>query len=119
MARFSASRSSDISARETRNMERSRKIASQGMVLLKNNGALPIVETGKRIALYGNGARRTVKGGTGSGDVNSRSVTSVEQGLEAAGFTVHGARYHSRHRGGCRSGNGHRNLCNRPQFRRG
>ncbi len=88
MARFSASRSSDISARETRNMERSRKIASQGMVLLKNNGALPIVETGKRIALYGNGARRTVKGGTGSGDVNSRSVTSVEQGLEAAGFTV-------------------------------
>ena len=50
MARFSASRSSDISARETRNMERSRKIASQGMVLLKNNGALPIVETGKRIA---------------------------------------------------------------------
>lgn len=58
------------------------------MVLLKNNGVLPIGQTGERIALFGNGARRTVKGGTGSGDVNSRSVTSVEQGLEAAGFTV-------------------------------
>lgn len=88
MAKFSASKSPEISARETRNMERSRKIASQGMVLLKNNGVLPVTETGKRIALFGNGARRTVKGGTGSGDVNSRSVTSVEQGLEAAGFTV-------------------------------
>lgn len=30
----------------------------------------------------------TVKGGTGSGDVNSRSVVNVEQGLEEAGFTV-------------------------------
>ena len=88
MARFSASRSPEVSGRETRNMERSRKIASQGMVLLKNNGALPMTEAGKKIALFGNGARRTVKGGTGSGDVNSRSVTSVEQGLEAAGFTV-------------------------------
>lgn len=88
MARFSASKSPEVSARETRNMERSRKIAAQGMVLLQNRGALPMAEAGKRIALFGNGARRTVKGGTGSGDVNSRSVTSVEQGLEAAGFTV-------------------------------
>lgn len=88
MARFSASKSPEVSPRETRNMERSRKIASQGMVLLKNNGVLPLTEPGKRIALFGNGARRTVKGGTGSGDVNSRSVVTVEQGLEAAGFTV-------------------------------
>ena len=36
MARFSASRSPEVSGRETRNMERSRKIASQGMVLLRN-----------------------------------------------------------------------------------
>ncbi len=88
MARFSASTSPELSSRETRNMERSRKIASQGMVLLQNNGALPIMDTGQAIALFGNGARRTVKGGTGSGDVNSRSVISVEQGLEEAGFTI-------------------------------
>lgn len=88
MARFFASKSPEISGRETRNMERSRKIASQGMVLLQNNGTLPIKGAGERIALFGNGARRTVKGGTGSGDVNSRTVVSVEQGLEAAGFTI-------------------------------
>lgn len=87
MPKIFAATNPEISEREKRNMERSRKIASQGMVLLENRGALPLKETGK-IALFGNGARRTVKGGTGSGDVNSRFVVNVEQGLEEAGFTV-------------------------------
>ncbi len=87
MARYFASTTSEISEREKHNMERARKIASQGMVLLSNNGVLPLRETGN-IALFGNGSRMTVKGGTGSGDVNSRSVVNVEQGLEEAGFTV-------------------------------
>lgn len=87
MARLFATTNPDISEREKRNMERSRKIASQGMVLLKNNGALPLTAPAK-IALFGNGARWTVKGGTGSGDVNSRFVVNVEKGLEEAGFTV-------------------------------
>lgn len=59
-----------------------------GMVLLENNGALPIDKSVKTIALFGNGARRTIKGGTGSGDVNSRFVVNVEQGLENAGFEL-------------------------------
>lgn len=87
MAKFFASTTPEISEREKHNMERARKIASQGMVLLSNNGVLPLKETGN-IALFGNGGRMTVKGGTGSGDVNSRSVVNVEQGLEEAGFTV-------------------------------
>ena len=70
------------------NGERARAIAPQGMVLLENNGVLPLQGAPGKIALYGNGARRTVKGGTGSGDVNSREVVNVEQGLEAAGFTI-------------------------------
>ena len=48
---------------------------------------LPLAEPGE-IALFGSGARHTVKGGTGSGDVNSRHVTTIEEGLEAAGFTI-------------------------------
>ena len=73
----------EISSREKRNMERARKVASQGMVLLENKGALPIDKSVKTIALFGNGARRrTIKGGTGSGDVNSRFVVNVEQGLK-------------------------------------
>jgi len=57
------------------------------MVLLENNGVLPLSGP-RKVALYGNGARATVKGGTGSGEVNSRFHVSVEQGLEEAGFTV-------------------------------
>ncbi len=56
-------------------------------VLLKCNGDFPLEKPGE-IALFGNGARRTVMGGTGSGEVNSRFTVSVERGLELAGFSV-------------------------------
>jgi hypothetical protein len=36
------------------------------MVLLENNGVLPLASPCP-VALFGSGARRTVKGGTGSG----------------------------------------------------
>lgn len=88
MPKLFATGNSEISSREKRNMERARKVASQGMVLLENKGALPIDKSVKTIALFGNGARRTIKGGTGSGDVNSRFVVNVEQGLEDAGFSL-------------------------------
>ena len=64
-----------------------RALAPECMVLLRSDGALPLTEPGQ-IALFGSGARHTVKGGTGSGDVNSRHVTTIEEGLEAAGFTI-------------------------------
>ena len=57
------------------------------IVLLKKNGDFPLKETGE-IALYGNGGRLTVKGGTGSGEVNSRFFVNCEEGLENRGFTV-------------------------------
>ena len=88
MAIIYASKEAGVSPREIRNGERARALAPQGMVLLENNGALPLTGTPGNIALYGSGARRTVKGGTGSGDVNSREVVNIEQGLEDAGFTV-------------------------------
>lgn len=56
-------------------------------VLLKSNGAFPLEKAGT-IAAYGSGVRDTLKGGTGSGEVNSRYYVTIEQGLEAAGFTV-------------------------------
>lgn len=56
-------------------------------VLLKTNGAFPLREPG-RIAAYGCGVRGTIKGGTGSGEVNSRYFVNVEQGLKDAGFTI-------------------------------
>ena len=56
-------------------------------VLLKSNGDFPLGAPCK-IAAYGPGVRSTVKGGTGSGEVNSRYFVNVEQGLENAGFTI-------------------------------
>ncbi len=72
---------------EKEHIETVRKLAPECMVLLKNNGLLPLKETGK-LALYGSGARKTVKGGTGSGDVNVRHFVTVEEGLRNAGFTI-------------------------------
>jgi len=64
-----------------------RALAPECMVLLRSDGAFPLAEPGE-IALFGSGARHTIKGGTGSGDVNSRHVTTIEEGLETAGFTI-------------------------------
>lgn len=56
-----------MSARELRNAALSRKAAAESMLLLKNDhAALPLA--GKKVALFGSGAVRTVRGGTGSGD---------------------------------------------------
>ncbi len=56
-------------------------------VLLKKSGNFPLKNAGK-IALFGSGVRRTMKGGTGSGEVNSRFFTTVEEGFEKAGFEI-------------------------------
>ena len=60
--------------------------AVEGIVLLENDGVLP-VKPGK-IALYGAGAKMTVKGGTGSGEVNERHAVSILEGMEHAGFEI-------------------------------
>lgn len=57
-----------MSQRELQNAQVAYYAASQGMVLLKNDHQLlPIAQQGK-VALFGQGAVRTVRGGTGSGD---------------------------------------------------
>ena len=70
--------------------EAGKKIAYQaaveGIVLLENDGCLPL-KPGK-IALYGAGAKMTIKGGTGSGEVNERHAVSILEGMEDAGFKI-------------------------------
>ena len=60
--------------------------ATEGIVLLKNDGTIPM--TPSNIALFGNGAAVTTKGGTGSGEVNERHSVDILEGLENAGFKV-------------------------------
>lgn len=88
MGKIYATANPEMSLREKKNQDIMRGLASQGMVLLENDGSLPLKPSVKKLALYGIGARHTVKGGTGSGDVNSRNVVSVEQGLENAGYEI-------------------------------
>ncbi|MCM1134243.1 MAG: glycoside hydrolase family 3 C-terminal domain-containing protein [Clostridium sp.] len=77
----------EVQAFETEHIAVVRKVAPECMVLLKNDGTLPLKGAGK-LALYGSGARKTIKGGTGSGDVNVRHFVTVEEGLENAGFEI-------------------------------
>lgn len=84
---FSGTRSSEVSQRELTNRAAARRAAAEGIVLLKNDGILPLKRE-EKVALFGAGAGRTIKGGTGSGDVNEREVVSVYQGLVNAGITV-------------------------------
>ena len=72
---------------EKQHLRELRKYLGECTVLLKSNGDFPLENEGK-IALFGNGARHTIKGGTGSGEVNSRFQINVEQGLEKAGFEI-------------------------------
>lgn len=72
---------------EAEHLQKVREMAPECMVLLKSDGSFPLEEPGK-IALYGSGARRTLKGGRGSADVYVKSYSTVEQGLENAGFRI-------------------------------
>ncbi len=72
---------------ETAHAELVRSVAPECTLFLKREGDTLPVSAGK-VALYGSGARNTIKGGTGSGDVNVRHYVTIEEGLEKAGFTI-------------------------------
>ena len=57
------------------------------LFLKRDNNAFPISKPCK-VALFGSGARHTLKGGTGSGDVNSHFFMNIEDELEARGFEI-------------------------------
>ncbi len=57
------------------------------LFLKRDNIAFPIDKPCK-VALFGSGARHTIKGGTGSGDVNSHFFNNIETELELNGFTI-------------------------------
>ncbi|PLV57691.1 glycoside hydrolase family 3 protein [Thermotoga sp. SG1] len=70
-------------------LEKNAKVAyeagAEGVVLLKNEEALPLSEDSK-IALFGTGQIETIKGGTGSGDTHPRYAISILEGIKERGL---------------------------------
>ncbi len=83
----SGTKEQKLSERELAHSRLARDMAAEGIVLLKNDGLLPL-ESSLPIALFGSGASKTVKGGIGSGDVNNRENISVYQGFKDADIRV-------------------------------
>ncbi|MBQ3769304.1 MAG: glycoside hydrolase family 3 C-terminal domain-containing protein [Prevotella sp.] len=65
-----------------------RQSAAEGMVLMRNEKALPFAENVKNVALYGNTSYDFIAGGTGSGNVNHAYVVSLLDGLKNGGYSV-------------------------------
>ena len=63
----------------------SQKAAAEGMVLLKNEDHTLPLKKGCRIAAFGKATFDMVKGGGGSGDVYTKFVATLDEGLRAQG----------------------------------
>lgn len=68
-----------------------REVASEGFVLLKNDGEVLPMAGSARVALFGVGSYDFIAGGRGSGDVNKPYVVDMRDGLLAAGVAFDAA----------------------------
>ncbi len=69
-------------------------IEGEGIVLMKNNGALPLVGSASpRVTLLGRAAADPVYGGSGSGSVDLSSVVNLKAALESRKFAINGTAY--------------------------
>lgn len=78
--------SNAVSEREIKHNEIAYRAAAEGIVLLENNGCLPLKD--KKVALFGIGAKHTIKGGSGSGEVNNRENISIYEGMKRRDFEI-------------------------------
>ncbi len=68
------------------------KVGDEGIVLLKNDGVLPL-NTNEKISLIGRFAADPIYGGAGSGTVDPATCSNFYKGIAAAGFTINDTAY--------------------------
>ena len=65
-----------------------RQSAVEGMVLLENNGVLPLASEISRVAVFGTTSYDFIAGGTGSGNLHRAYTVSLLEGLRNAGYAI-------------------------------
>ena len=85
---YTGKKTQEISDYEIHNRKVAREAAAEGMVLLENCEHILPLKPGSKVALYGSGAVKTIKGGSGSGDVNERETISIWTGMKNAGYEI-------------------------------
>lgn len=68
-------------------VEFARRAAADGMVLLKNDGTLPL-DKNKAVALFGIASYQAFKIGWGSGDMMAQKVVQINDALSSVGFDI-------------------------------
>ena len=87
------SQSFDSSAKSRKNGENKvEDICNEGIVMLKNDGTLPL-STSSEITLLGRGSVDPIYGGSGSGNVDTTTCANPKSGLEKAGFSIDSGAY--------------------------
>lgn len=66
----------------------SRRVAAEGMVLLRNKDAALPLAAGCNLSVFGVNAYGCIAGGTGAGHVNKAYTVDLDEGLRNAGFTL-------------------------------
>lgn len=85
---YTGKKTQEISDYEIQNRRVAREAVAEGMVLLENCEHILPLQPGSKVALYGSGAVKTIKGGSGSGDVNERETISIWTGMKNAGYEI-------------------------------
>ena len=64
------------------------KVGEEGIILLKNDGILPLGEDSRKLNVFGWASTNPLFGGTGSGSSDSSTAVGILQSLKDAGFEV-------------------------------
>jgi beta-glucosidase len=88
-AQYYKSDFADIDAAIANGKALANDIVSEGVTLLKNEGAMLPLANGAKISIFGNGAKNVIYGGGGSGSVDTSKIPNITDSLrDDGGFNV-------------------------------